>query len=314
MFGAGAIMVAAALLAPAVAVADAEDKPVVVNPGVYVVSSCGILGYGSNEAEARRGFQQAARKARRDWRTMPRRCALTSLTDVIRIAPGQAPAFFVTGSTLVKGRDPDETVRRCRQEEEAAARAQPDLYRVGDGRCDRVRAAYGPFKRKPGWDEYDDARAYVYLNDRGEWIDDTGNSICFPAGTPIATPDGDRSIEALAAGSHVLSWSAERGATVAARVLAVKRRRAHDLLELVLADGRTLRVSANHPLFVPERDDWVAAGALRPGDQLGVLAGDHLVPVPIEQIADLPGDVDVFDLTIETTHAYFARGVLAHNY
>ena len=103
MFGAGAIMVAAALLAPAVAGADAEDKPVVVNPGVYVVSSCGILGYGGDQAEARRAFQQAAQKARRGWRTMSRRCALTSLTDVVRIAPGQAPAFFVTGATLVKG-------------------------------------------------------------------------------------------------------------------------------------------------------------------------------------------------------------------
>ena len=25
-------------------------------------------------------------------------------------------------------------------------------------------------------------------------------------------------------------------------------------------------------------------------------------------------DIDVFDLTVETTHAYFAGGVLAHNY
>src|SRR3954465_89560 len=113
-------MVAPALLAPGVAGADAEDKPVIVNPGVYVVSSCGILGYGGNEAEARRAFQRAARKARRGWPTMPRRCALMSLTDVVQIAPGQRPAFFVTGSTLVKGRDPAEVVRRCKQQNEAA--------------------------------------------------------------------------------------------------------------------------------------------------------------------------------------------------
>jgi intein/homing endonuclease len=97
-------------------------------------------------------------------------------------------------------------------------------------------------------------------------------------------------------------------------VLAVKQRRAHELIELILADGRMLRVSANHPLFVPERDDWVAAGALRPGDRLGVLDRGHLASVPIEQIATIVGDMDVFDLTIETTHAYFAGGVLAHNY
>jgi intein/homing endonuclease len=29
---------------------------------------------------------------------------------------------------------------------------------------------------------------------------------------------------------------------------------------------------------------------------------------------DKPVVVDVFDLTIETTHTYFAGGVLAHNY
>jgi intein/homing endonuclease len=97
-------------------------------------------------------------------------------------------------------------------------------------------------------------------------------------------------------------------------VLDVKRRRAHELLELTLADGRTLRVSANHPLFVPARNDYFAAGDLRAGNELGVLKDGRLAPVAIKQIATRVVDVDVFDLTVETTHAYFAGGVLAHNY
>ena len=99
-----------------------------------------------------------------------------------------------------------------------------------------------------------------------------------------------------------------------ARVLDVKRRRAHELLELTFADGRTLRVSANHPLFVPARNDWVAAGELRAGAEVGVLADGKLVSVAIKQVANRAVDIDVFDLTIENTHAYFAGGVLAHNY
>ena len=112
-----------------------------------------------------------------------------------------------------------------------------------------------------------------------------GAPICFPAGTAIATPDGDRPIETLAAGSRravVVRRTAAR--RCAARVLDVKRRRAHELLELTLADGRTLRVSANHPLFVPARDDWVRGRrAAARATELGVLADGKLVSVAIER-------------------------------
>jgi hypothetical protein len=314
MIGAGAIMLAATLLGPRALGSDPPAPPRVLDPGVYVVSSCGILGHGATEAEARRAFQQGVRAARRGWRGMPKRCAIVQLADVVRIAPGQQPVFFIAGSTLVKGTAPPDAIHRCHVQHEADKKREPGVD-FGDGHdCDRVRAAYGPFRRKPAWDEFDDAGQYVFLDNEGSWIDGTGGQICFPAGTPIATPDGDRPIEALAAGSPVLSWSAERGVPVTARVVDVKRRRAHELLELGLADGRVLRVSANHPLFVPARGDWVAAGDLRAGDQLAVLTEARLQPVAVARIANRAVDVDVFDLTIETTHAYFAGGVLAHNY
>ena len=312
--GAGAIMLAATLLSPRVSGPDAPEPPPVLDPGVYVVSSCGILGHGATEAEARRAFQQGVRAARKRWSGMPKRCAIVQLADVVRIAPGQRPVVFIAGSALFKGTDPREATRRCHVQHEADKRREPGVE-MGDGRdCDRVRAVYGPFRRKPAWDQFDDARQYVFLDNEGSWIDDTGEPTCFPAGTPIATPDGDRPIEALAAGSPVLSWSTERGVPVTARVLDVKRRRAHQLLELALADGRALRVSANHPLFVPARGDWVVAGDLRAGDQVAVLTEARLEPVAVARIANRAVDIDVFDLTIEATHAYFAGGVLAHNY
>ncbi len=314
-----AVLIAALLLAPAVAMAaddeDADWHTVrVTGPGVYVLSSCGIVGSGKTEAEARRAFERSARYARRVFKGLGRRCTLMKLTDVVRIAPGQKAAFFTAGPRGVIGTDRQEVIRRCRAGEEALLKAEPNVQGPNPKDCDRVHAAYGPFPRKQAWDEYDDARSFVYLEDNGYWVDDRAAPICFPAGTAIATPDGDRPIETLAAGNRVLSWSAERGAPVPARVLDVKRRRTHELLELTLADGRTLRVSANHPLFVPARNDWVAAGALRAGDELGVLADGKLASVAIKVVANRAVDIDVFDLTVETTHAYFAGGVLAHNY
>jgi hypothetical protein len=314
--GTRAVLIVAALLIPAAegASSGADHLPKRVGePGVYVVSSCGIVGRGATAAAARGTFKGAVREARRGWPNMSPRCASLKLTDVVRLAPGRKAAFFVAGSWEVKGGDRQEVTRQCRAEVQAKQKAEPHVDH-GGADCDWVRAVYGPFARKPSWDEFDDARRYVFLDDEGNWVDDSGEPTCFPAGTPIATPDGERAIEELAAGSTVLSWSIDRGAPVAARVAAVKRRHARELLELTLGDGRTLRVSANHPLFVPARADWVPAGELRPGDRLAVLTDGRLAPVDIDAIATRTVDVDVFDLMIETTHAYFAGGLLAHNY
>jgi hypothetical protein len=313
--GTRAVLVVVALLMPAGAGAasGADHLPKRVGEaGVYVVSSCGIVGRGATEGAARGAFKRAVREARRGWPSMSPRCASLKLTDVVRLGPGLKPTFFVAGSTLIKGTDPQDVTRQCRADVKARQKAEPKVDQGSD--CEWVRAAYGPFARKPSWDEFDDSRRYVFLDDEGNWIDDNGEQTCFPAGTPIATPDSERAIEELTAGSAVLSWSAERGAPVVARVVDVKRRHASELLELTLGDGRTLRVTANHPLFVPARADWVPAGELGPGDHVGVLSDGRLTPVAIDAIAARTVDVDVFDLTIETTHAYFAGGVLAHNY
>lgn len=310
----GTILFAAALLAATGSTAgEPEEQVRVGEPGVYVVSPCSIVGRGKTEAEARVAFKRAVRDAKRWWHNMARDCALLKRTDIVRVAPGQRPAFFVAGTLVSKGSDPQEALRRCRAEEAAERKRLPDI--PPDNReCGRVVSVYGPFSRKRALNSMDDENQYVYLNDWGTWVDEDGLDICFPAGTPVATPDGERPIEELTAGSLVLSWSTEDGAPVAARVLDVKRRRARELLELKLADGRTLRVSANHPLFVPAQADWVPAGELRVGDRLGVLAEGRLAPVAIEAISRWTGDADVFDLRVATTHAYFAGGVLAHNY
>jgi len=88
---------------------------------------------------------------------------------------------------------------------------------------------------------------------------------CLAADTPIDTPDGERPIADIAVGDRV--WTLDHdGRRVAVPVRSTGRVAVPDdyaMIELTLADGRRLRLSAGHPLAggaLPERVD--------PGDRL----------------------------------------------
>ena len=308
-----AIVMSRAALALAFAPMPGHAEP--LPAGVYAVSSCGVMGRGASIKAALKACDRAVAAARRRHDiNRDARCACTRHADVVHLEEGRPPAFFAS-RRLQTGPTRESVARRCRESEKADHAAEPQIPQ--DPRfCDEVRAAYGPFDRKPAWMDLDDARAYRYLTEAGTWVDETGNPVCFAAGTPVLTPDGPRPIEAIAVGDAVLSWSAERGGPVVAKVVRTKQRPAHEILRLELADGTLLRLTRNHPLFVPGRDSWIPAGDLRAGDRVAVLAVDRLIPVEVTSViaTATDEDVDVYDLTIEPTHAYFAGGVWAHNY
>lgn len=115
------------------------------------------------------------------------------------------------------------------------------------------------------------------------------------------------------------SWLPQQGRPVLARVTRVKRRTVASVLELRLADGRSVRATDNHPFWSPTKQEWIPAGQLRAGDVLGALAGPEVQDVTIRAIVTVPPaepatDFTVYDLTVEPTHAYFANGVFTHNY
>jgi hypothetical protein len=87
--------------------------------------------------------------------------------------------------------------------------------------------------------------------------------ICLALGQPIDTPLGPIAVEALRPADAV--WSLDgSGRRVAERVLAVGSASVpagHEVVRLVLADGRSIVASAGHPLA-----DGRRLGALRPGD------------------------------------------------
>jgi hypothetical protein len=194
---------------------------------------------------------------------------------------------------------------RTREAARAACLSATDKWI--DCRCgDSSRAIYGPFHRRRVRREYDDDKVYRWLSESGEWVDERGESPCFPSGTLVATPDGPRPIEAISVGDRVLSRD-EEGASIVARVTRTKERRANELVVIAFSDG-VLRATPNHPLRTP--DGWVAAGELAPGQPLVTEEGQR-VPISLEIVA---ADEPVYDLTVEPSHSYFAAGVWVHNY
>jgi hypothetical protein len=122
---------------------------------------------------------------------------------------------------------------------------------------------------------------------------------CASPETPIATPQGERTIAAIAVGDLV--FSRHRGQLQAVPVLEVHRTPVHDhqVLRLELASGAILQMSAGHPTA-----DGRTLGDLRPGENLGgaLIVSIRLVPYAAPYTYDILPDSD--------SGSYLAAGAL----
>jgi hypothetical protein len=125
--------------------------------------------------------------------------------------------------------------------------------------------------------------------------------VCLAQWTRIATPAGELPVAAVRPG--MLVWTLDaRGRRVAAPVLVVGHTptpAGHQVVHLMLADGRSVDVSPGHPLA-----DGRAVGDLAPGDQIdgSVVVGAARRPYDGVATWDL--------LPAGPTHLYWADGVL----
>jgi hypothetical protein len=124
--------------------------------------------------------------------------------------------------------------------------------------------------------------------------------ICLARGTKIATPGGEVTVEALRPGDPV--WTLDRrGQRVAAAIVQVGSMPvpvSHQVVRLVLADGRAVLVSPGHPL-----PDGRPVAALRVGD-----AYDGSVVISADRIPYSGGRT--FDLLPSgDTGVYWANGI-----
>jgi hypothetical protein len=135
---------------------------------------------------------------------------------------------------------------------------------------------------------------------RGENPIDENNHACFVAGTMITTRRGPVAIEALQQDDQVLTRDGFR--PIVAHAETDESATVYDLL---LSDSRTLRGTANHPIFVPTKG-WIALGDLQHRD---IIRTDcHVVSVlPVQH------KEPVYNLTVQSVPEYYANGILVHN-
>lgn len=124
--------------------------------------------------------------------------------------------------------------------------------------------------------------------------------ICLSRGTRIESPDGRIAVETLRIGDAVWTLDAS-GTRIRATVIAfgsVTAPVAHEVVQLVLADGRTVTASAGHEL----------ADGRRFGD---VRAGDVIDGVAVASLTRMPYDGgSTFDIAVSgPTGLYFVDGI-----
>ena len=153
----------------------------------------------------------------------------------------------------------------------------------------------------------DDARhkAVIEINEQGTEaaaVTSVSGIICFAAGTPIQTPDGDVPIEDIKAGDLVLSRNEhDENGPVQNKVVEETFSGEAEIWELVI-EGRRLRVTELHRFFVLGKG-WTSVGDMTVGDLLSSTDNEHWLTA--ESIV-ATGEIEpVYNFRVADYHTYF---------
>jgi hypothetical protein len=157
-----------------------------------------------------------------------------------------------------------------------------------------------PNYQKPGYDQY------------GNYRGGAGSSACFPPGTLVWTPTGNRQIEALVAGDIV--WSRNKSGRLEARqVLRLRVHKPQRLWELRLHGAEPILTTAVHSFRT--NSSWSQARHIRSNH---VLCGvDRYGRQAYYKVtASLPTAITstVYNLVVEENFTFFAGHFLAHSF
>lgn len=125
------------------------------------------------------------------------------------------------------------------------------------------------------------------------WLSAGDERVCFPAGTPVVTPDGESLIETLKPGDLVLTPEGKHP------VYAIMARPYSGTLAVLKVQGRTITATADHPFMTV--CGWRPAGEIEAGDLLETLGNeyaevDRVIHVTFCQTNNMPSgplDLDI---------------------
>jgi hypothetical protein len=125
---------------------------------------------------------------------------------------------------------------------------------------------------------------------------------CVARGTLIDTERGLRPIETVREGDRVWGYDGSKRVLTTVRLI----RKGESSRTLLFCDR--LRVTPEHPVWVS--GSWKPAGSVSPTD---LLLDSTLRRVRAGQPRIIEERIDVYDLTVDAPHCFFAGGLLVHN-
>jgi serpin B len=126
-------------------------------------------------------------------------------------------------------------------------------------------------------------------------------ALCFAAGTPVLTPEGEKPIELLRAGDFVLARDEHNlEGDLEPKLVEETRRGEANILELHVG-GRIIRTTELHPFFVHGRG-WIPAGKLDSKDRLSTNLHGW---AEVDKVVETDSPVAVYNLRVADHHTYF---------
>lgn len=132
---------------------------------------------------------------------------------------------------------------------------------------------------------------------------------CFPVGTAIATPQGEKTIEQLAAGDEILAVD-EQGHTVRTRVKTIFINKS-SLAQVETPEGNFL-ATGDHPVSIGQ-GRFRRIFDLHAGDPITRWENGRLIEEKIGTINYTAGKSLVFNLEVNEPHTFIAGGIVVHN-
>ena len=136
---------------------------------------------------------------------------------------------------------------------------------------------------------------------------------CFPAGTKVATPNGDVNIEDVRIGDIVRTFDPKTGETAEQKVTGLLHNITYHWVD-VHVGADVIRATRSHPFWVESERIWIDAAELKAGMRLRMANGNSARIADVSFV-DLQQPESTYNLEVEVNHDYFvgALHVLVHN-
>lgn len=150
---------------------------------------------------------------------------------------------------------------------------------------------------------------------------------CFVKGTPILTEKGKKNIEDVSVGDKVYSYNHSKRKVELKKVQRSFSQPLYGrkIVTITTKSGKKIVCTDNHKIFVPNKNQYVRADHLTKDDFVlsyihmpqtntkgayeRVLQEEEIESIKIKSV----DEIEVFDLTIEDNHNFFADTLLVHN-